>query len=104
MTRSNAHAAVKTHRAPAPPLARKTRISGEPAPSSAARLRLVAIGAAPASSQNASKAKERPLSPHISVGQFLRAAVVVFAACMAVAFPPPGLEKQSASTSISSGR
>jgi len=70
---------------------------------SAARLRLAAMGATPVTKTQhvtPETTKKRRASPRISLGQLLRAALIVIVACLIVAFPPPGLEKQNAATSV----
>jgi hypothetical protein len=66
------------------------------------RLRLAAMGASPvAPTQGAKPAVEkRRQIPRVSTGQLIRAAIVALAACLIVAFPPPGLEKRDVATSV----
>jgi hypothetical protein len=102
MSRSNAGAVRTALRAPPPALARNASSGKELFPPSAPRLRLIAVGAAsatPAPDRTKVKGKSGAPSPRISVGQTLRAAVVLCVACLSVAFPPPGLRKPTVPTS-----
>jgi hypothetical protein len=88
-------------RAPPPALPPKPAGASQALPPSSARMRLIAIGASSATITTAQpKAKTVPSirSPHISMGQTLRAAIVLCIACLPVAFPPLGLRKATHAT------